>query len=155
MAAPAFLKLKGNSVSEGRNQDSVRLCKAGCGSIVSKVGRTCDECSKMKPGPKHPCDMCGNLIPKSLKRCDKHWLEAKNGSRAAVRPRISRELRIQVLLRDKLTCVACGLNVKSLDQARGVLVLDHIVSHVSGGPTSLENLQTMCAKCNRAKWLWN
>lgn len=142
-------------MSEGRNQDSVRLCKAGCGSIVSKVGRTCDECSKTKPGPRHRCDKCEALIPKSQKRCDKHWLEAKGGSRAAIRPRISRELRRQVLLRDKLTCVSCGLSVETVEQARGVLVLDHIVSHVSGGPTSLENLQTMCAKCNRAKWLWS
>lgn len=142
-------------MSKGGNQDSVRLCKAGCGSIVSKVGRTCDECSKNKPGPRHKCDKCEALIPRSQKRCDKHWLEAKGGSRAAVRPRISKALRIQVLLRDNLTCVTCGLSVQSVEQAGGVLVLDHIVSHVSGGATSLENLQTMCAKCNRAKWLWS
>ena len=94
-------------------------------------------------------------MPRSQKRCDIHWLIAKGHSRAAIRPRISQELRKAVLERDSYTCVTCRLSAGGFAEARGVLVMDHIVSHVSGGATTFENLQTMCSKCNRAKWLWN
>jgi 5-methylcytosine-specific restriction endonuclease McrA len=31
--------------------------------------------------------------------------------------------------------------------------IDHIISFASGGSSELENLQILCRKCNRKKWL--
>lgn len=132
--------------------DQPRLCKMGCSTVVSKSGRICDKCAATLPGVKSPCFDCGKLISARYKRCDKHLLEAKAGSRAAKRPPIPRPMRLAVLIRDNYTCQNCGLQVADEIAARGVLQMDHIVSHVSGGPTVAENLQTMCAKCNRKKW---
>jgi len=132
--------------------DQPRLCKLGCSTVVSKSGRICDSCAIILSGPKKPCFDCGKLIPARYKRCDKHILEAKAGSRAAKRPPVPRWMRLAVLIRDDYTCQNCGLQVADEISARGVLQMDHKVSHVSGGSTVVENLQTMCATCNRQKW---
>ena len=135
-----------------QQKDISRQCKNGCGAVVSKVGHICDMCADKLPGTKNPCFDCGRLISSRYKRCDIHILEAKAGSRAMKRPPISVAIRRAVLIRDDFTCQGCGLQVASFEDARGVMQMDHIVSHVSGGPTTVENLQTMCAKCNRKKW---
>lgn len=56
---------------------------------------------------------------------------------------ISAELRRQVFERDGYRCVTCG------DWHN--LGADHIQPEVKGGPTTLENLQTMCRSCNSRK----
>jgi len=53
------------------------------------------------------------------------------------------ELREAVYSRDGNKCVACGA-VKDL-------TLDHIVPLSKGGPTTFNNLQTLCGNCNGAK----
>lgn len=57
--------------------------------------------------------------------------------------KIGHALRTQVYERDGYTCVSCG--------ARRQLTCDHIIAESRGGPTTLENLQTMCAPCNSRK----
>lgn len=56
---------------------------------------------------------------------------------------IPTKLRRQVFERDGYTCKYCG----STDR----LSIDHIVAEVKGGPTTLENLQTLCFHCNCRK----
>jgi 5-methylcytosine-specific restriction endonuclease McrA len=68
-----------------------------------------------------------------------------------VRPASSRGipegLRYQVLSRDGGRCVLCGRS-----QADGVkLHVDHILPRSQGGTATLDNLQTLCAPCNRGK----
>jgi hypothetical protein len=53
------------------------------------------------------------------------------------------KLRLQVLTRDKFACVYCNGNKQ--------LEVDHILPRTKGGKTILENLQTLCTLCNRAK----
>jgi hypothetical protein len=56
----------------------------------------------------------------------------------------SLRLRWRVIQRDKFKCCACG--------ASGVeLHIDHIYPWSKGGETVLENLQTLCTKCNLGK----
>lgn len=56
----------------------------------------------------------------------------------------SLRLRWRVLQRDRYRCCACG--------ASGVeLQIDHIHPWEKGGETVLENLQTLCSKCNLGK----
>lgn len=58
-------------------------------------------------------------------------------------PDISPELRQKVLERDNYKCVKCG--------STKYLQIDHIKPFSKGGDTVLENLQTLCKRCNAEK----
>ncbi|MFH0799653.1 MAG: HNH endonuclease [Pseudomonadota bacterium] len=61
----------------------------------------------------------------------------------------SLRLRFKVLQRDRFTCLSCG---SSPALTFGVeLHVDHIVPWSKGGETVLDNLQTLCLKCNLGK----
>jgi Homing endonuclease associated repeat/HNH endonuclease len=61
----------------------------------------------------------------------------------------SLRLRWKVMQRDRFTCCGCG---KSPAVTVGVeLHVDHIVPWTKGGQTVLENLQTLCSRCNLGK----
>lgn len=63
--------------------------------------------------------------------------------------KISDKLRYQVLKRDNFKCCACGAS-----PAKDPLVelhIDHIVPWSKGGTTTIDNLQTLCSKCNLGK----
>ena len=56
-------------------------------------------------------------------------------------------LRYEVLARDKWTCLSCGRSPKD-----GItLEVDHIKPRSLGGTNDLDNLQTLCWKCNIGK----
>ncbi len=58
-------------------------------------------------------------------------------------------LRFKVLQRDQFRCCSCGA---SPAKDPGVeLHVDHIFPWSKGGETVLENLQTLCSKCNGGK----
>jgi hypothetical protein len=56
---------------------------------------------------------------------------------------IPRELRLAVWDRDGGRCVECGGDFE--------LQFDHVIPLALGGATSAENLQLLCAPCNREK----
>ncbi len=56
---------------------------------------------------------------------------------------IPREIRREIFERDGGSCVDCGSNFD--------LQYDHVIPVALGGATSLDNLQLLCADCNRAK----
>lgn len=57
--------------------------------------------------------------------------------------RIGRAMSRAVMERDAYRCVACGTHLN--------LTCDHIIPESKGGPTTLDNLQTMCQPCNSRK----
>ena len=57
--------------------------------------------------------------------------------------KIPRGLKKSVLERDAYRCVMCDTHLD--------LCCDHIISEADGGPTTLENLQTLCRACNTRK----
>ena len=62
---------------------------------------------------------------------------------------INLRLRFKVLRRDNFKCCSCGA---SPAKDPGVeLHVDHIFPWSKGGKTVLENLQTLCSKCNGGK----
>ena len=61
----------------------------------------------------------------------------------------STRLRFEVLARDQFTCRFCGAS-PSKDPSV-TLHIDHIIPWAKGGKTSLDNLQTLCSKCNLGK----
>lgn len=62
---------------------------------------------------------------------------------------INLRLRFIVLQRDNFKCCACGAS-PAKDPAV-TLQVDHIYPWAKGGETVLENLQTLCSKCNLGK----
>lgn len=67
--------------------------------------------------------------------------------------RTSREvnwrLRFIVMKRDNFKCTKCGRSPATDPQI--ILHVDHIKAWANGGETILENLQTLCSKCNIGK----
>jgi 5-methylcytosine-specific restriction endonuclease McrA len=59
------------------------------------------------------------------------------------RAHITDELRRAVYERDRGACVQCGSSFN--------IQYDHILPVALGGATTLENLQILCADCNRRK----
>lgn len=64
-------------------------------------------------------------------------------SKTAPKTTISRALAKRVFERDAYRCVICG--------GHHDLTCDHVVPESKGGPTTFENLQTMCKSCNSRK----
>lgn len=60
-----------------------------------------------------------------------------------VKKPISSKLRWKVFQRDDYQCLRCG--------SRSDLTADHIYAEVHGGPTTMDNLQTLCRSCNSKK----
>jgi hypothetical protein len=58
-------------------------------------------------------------------------------------------LRWRVFERDRFSCVACGRSRAKGDDIK--LHADHKVPWSKGGPTTVENLQTLCEDCNLGK----
>jgi 5-methylcytosine-specific restriction endonuclease McrA len=73
----------------------------------------------------------------------------KRQRRPPDRETVPPKLRMQVLKRDHYTCVKCGAGRRTDRNVR--LEVDHIVPASRGGQTVLENLQTLCFRCNRGK----
>jgi hypothetical protein len=65
---------------------------------------------------------------------------------------INWRLRSRVLIRDNCQCRLCGTS--PLKDAAVTLHVDHIVPWSKGGRTVLNNLQTLCARCNIGKGDW-
>lgn len=60
---------------------------------------------------------------------------------------MTKDLRLQVKLRDNYTCQCCG---KHMPDEVG-LHIDHIIPVTKGGKSVLSNLQVLCDKCNLKK----
>lgn len=62
---------------------------------------------------------------------------------------INLRLRFKVMQRDNFKCCMCGASPATDPTA--VLHIDHIVPWAKGGETTIDNLQTLCSKCNLGK----
>ena len=60
--------------------------------------------------------------------------------------RIPLNLRRRVLERDGYYCVYCDEDLRDAE-----IHMDHVIPESKGGPTSYNNLQVTCRKCNLAK----
>lgn len=128
-----------------------------------------EEDARYRPHPEGHCQWCGKELPRRCQSyCPAEQIETYAGSGRFykwqrcrynfwtywyARPRFQRF----VLLRDNFTCQKCHLQPIATDQ-EGVtrpdlhlLHVDHIVPFSKGGPTTLDNLQLLCASCNLAK----
>lgn len=87
------------------------------------------------------------------KKSANNKLEETNEEVALPKHRTSRNintrLRFKVLARDNFKCCACGASPAKDPSVE--LHVDHIIPWSRGGETKLENLQTLCSKCNLGK----
>ena len=72
-----------------------------------------------------------------------HSLMRAEEAGQALRPPVAIEIRRAVFERDGGRCVDCGGNFD--------LQYDHVIPFSLGGATTVENLQLLCADCNRSK----
>ena len=97
------------------------------------------------------CPLCG--IKKTNTVREKQAVKEINTTREKPTNKRSRvisdKLRYTVLKRDNFKCCACGAS-PAKDPAVE-LHIDHIIPWSKGGETILENLQTLCSKCNIGK----
>ena len=73
------------------------------------------------------------------------WRKTVAGQRALM----TSALRKEILERDHYTCKKCGASIE--EEPNLLLEIDHIIPISRGGITSVENLQTLCWRCNRSK----
>ena len=90
------------------------------------------------------CDIWLRKCPKCNGAKSKTPANLKTKSRA-----ISEKLRYKVLKRDNFKCCACGASPAKDPSVE--LHIDHIIPWSKGGESVLENLQTLCSKCNIGK----
>lgn len=62
---------------------------------------------------------------------------------------IDLRLRFKVMRRDMFKCNICGRSPATNPEV--VLHIDHIIAWSKGGETEIDNLQTLCSKCNLGK----
>jgi hypothetical protein len=62
---------------------------------------------------------------------------------------INIRLRFKVMQRDNFKCCACGSS--PANDPSIILHVDHVIPWSKGGETLLDNLQTLCSKCNLGK----
>jgi len=74
---------------------------------------------------------------------DLDYLESRRPHRTPPKARIPALLRTAVYERDAYRCVTCG--------TWNDLSIDHVIPESKGGPTTLDNLQTMCRSHNSRK----
>lgn len=65
------------------------------------------------------------------------------------RREVSLTMRFQVMKRDNFRCCICGASPAKDPSIE--LHIDHIIPWSKGGETELDNLQTLCSKCNLGK----
>lgn len=76
-------------------------------------------------------------------------LKVESSTKHKTKRDINWRLRFLVLRRDNFKCKACGRSPAT--DPKIVLHVDHIKAWANGGETVLENLQTLCSKCNIGK----
>ena len=83
-----------------------------------------------------------------LRKCPKCGVKKSSNKKISTRV-ISDKLRYQVLKRDNFKCCACGASPAKDPSVE--LHIDHIIPWSKGGETTIDNLQTLCSRCNLGK----
>jgi len=117
--------------------------------IIGGYAHICDMCNKDDGRPtlyweEKDFDLCYECLEKLYKY--NHFITEEDEKEIGIkiiRKSISEELRNKILKRDRYECRICG--------NKEDLVLDHITPFSKGGVTEINNLQTLCKKCNRKK----
>lgn len=93
------------------------------------------------------CGECADRIANAYQMAHSgRWLSWPNKAlppHGFKKAKIPHDLRKLVYERDAYRCVTCGTHID--------LTLDHTIPESKGGPTTFDNLKTMCRPCNSKK----
>ncbi len=91
----------------------------------------------------------GTILTEDLIKYYNEWQNGKKYEETKKQERkiMNDDIRYNVLKRDNFTCQICGATNK--DGAK--LEVDHIIPVSKGGKTVMNNLQTLCDRCNKGK----
>ncbi len=105
------------------------------------------------PGSERTGDDPDPPAPGTQESGSSEYLRTRRGAQEKPVHRTTRtarpRLRYRVLQRDRFCCVACGRSPAT--DAGVVLHVDHKHPWSAGGETTLDNLQTLCERCNIGK----
>lgn len=90
-----------------------------------------------------------NISTKEIKSISKSKVKVNIKQKIKNARSISLNVRVKVLSRDNFKCVFCGRSPATHVGAQ--LHIDHIIPFSKGGTNSIDNLQTLCEKCNLGK----
>ena len=91
-----------------------------------------------------------NKTGKEIEKTPVTKLEQKNTNTTHLKNRhIPLKVRLMVLKRDNFKCVLCGASPSS--EPSVTLHADHKIPYSEGGDNNLDNIQTLCNKCNWGK----
>lgn len=96
-----------------------------------------------------PCASVPDTIGNNTSNKSEEASEAVTFPKHHTSRNINTRLRFRVLARDNFKCCACGASPAKDPSVE--LQVDHIVPWSKGGETVIENLQTLCSKCNLGK----
>ena len=165
-ASKEYLK-KYNAIQSTVTREEAKMWKVPYARFIKKEEAICEEI-KMKAGTEYVLEfLLFYTSPKGLNTyrsqksfCFDQWksyyeqaLQArKNKTEYQLQVQKERalmtdDLRYNVLRRDRFRCQICGTTAK--DGAE--LEIDHIIPVSKGGKTVMDNLQTLCKRCNRGK----
>jgi len=117
--------------------------------IIGGYAHICDMCEKDDGRPtlyweEKDFDLCYECLEKLyLYQNFISGEDERNVVIKVIRKTISEDLRNKIFKRDGNKCKKCG--------SKNNLTIDHIVPFSKGGTTEINNLQTLCKKCNRKK----
>lgn len=105
--------------------------------------------SALIPQSKPTPDFAAKIAEDPYRKGTTKKLEIEPSTRRKTKRDINWRLRFIVMRRDNFKCKSCGRS-PAIDLGI-VLHVDHIKAWANGGETVLENLQTLCSKCNIGK----
>lgn len=76
-------------------------------------------------------------------------IDVKPNARHKTNRKINLRMRFRIMSRDNFKCCICGASPAKDPSIE--LHIDHIIPWAKGGETVIENLQTLCSKCNCGK----
>lgn len=123
--------------------------------VWRKIGRQPFYNEMRKPLSKYAVDTYCRRFGGWQKACEKFIeykqeniiFETGNNKKSTGRSRnISEKLRLKIFKRDNYACVICGRSPAT--DVGVILHIDHIKPFSKGGDNSMDNLRTLCQKCN-------
>lgn len=123
-----------------------------------ELGRQPKYIEMQKPLSKYHSGTYTNRFGSWLNACEefiKHkegninFIQIEKSNKITRNRTINQKDKLKVIKRDHYTCVKCG---RSPATERGcILHIDHIIPFSKGGNNEINNLQTLCDKCNLGK----
>ena len=112
--------------------------------------KNCIDCNTIFESPGKRCKQCSDLYKKVNEKISKDKAKAKRRARMDIKA--ERINSYAIFKKDNWTCRMCSTKVQKVNiYADDAAELDHIIPISRGGTHTIDNVQTLCRKCNQFK----